>query len=166
MTDRTSSRSSQPIRPEDNRFPSAHAALTELTRAVPDFPEPGVVFQDLTPVLADPEAFARVVDELADAAERDGADLIGGLDARGFLLGAAVAYKLGLGVLAIRKAGKLPPPVYQESYQLEYGSASLEVPAQGGCSWRGGTWCLSTMCLPPAAPWAPRARWCRRPGHR
>ncbi|APT88731.1 adenine phosphoribosyltransferase [Corynebacterium frankenforstense DSM 45800] len=111
------------------RFPEAAAALKEHVRLVPDFPEEGVVFQDLTPVLADADAFGTVVDALAQAAVEDGADLIGGLDARGFLLGAAVAYKLGLGVLAIRKQGKLPPPVHTEEYALEYGTAALEIPA-------------------------------------
>ncbi|CCI83207.1 adenine phosphoribosyltransferase [Corynebacterium otitidis] len=112
-------------------YPSAKAALDAKLRLVPDFPEKGVVFQDLTPVLADPAAFRAVIDGLVDAARRLGADLIGGLDARGFLLGSAVAYELGIGVLAIRKAGKLPPPVIREDYELEYGTASLEVLAEG-----------------------------------
>ena len=113
-------------------YVDAREALKEKTRLVPDFPEKGVLFEDLTPVLADPEAFALVIDELAAAARAYGADMIGGLDARGFLLGSAVAYKLGLGVLAIRKKGKLPPPVYTESYALEYGTAALEVPKSAG----------------------------------
>ncbi|AIG64050.1 adenine phosphoribosyltransferase [Corynebacterium atypicum] len=111
------------------RFPQAAAALAKHVRLVEDFPEDGVVFQDLTPVLADAEAFHVVVDALAEAAVADGAEVIGGLDARGFLLGAAVAYKLEQGVLAIRKAGKLPPPVHREDYALEYGTAALEIPA-------------------------------------
>lgn len=105
--------------------------LNKLIRYVPDFPVPGVVFEDLTPVLADGEAFHEVVDDLAAAAKEMGADMIGGLDARGFLLGSAVAYKLGVGILAIRKKGKLPPPVVTEEYSLEYGTAALELPANG-----------------------------------
>ncbi len=100
-----------------------------LTRQVPDFPSPGVHFKDLTPLFADSRGLTAVTDELAEAAS--GADLIAGLDARGFLLGGAVAARLGTGVLAIRKGGKLPPPVRTEHYQLEYGTASLEVSCRG-----------------------------------
>lgn len=89
------------------------------------------MFEDLTPVLADPESFRAVVKDLADNCKDLGADLIGGLDARGFLLGSAVAYELGLGILAVRKGGKLPPPVHKVEYDLEYGSASLEIPSEG-----------------------------------
>lgn len=109
--------------------PDVRAVIDELTRVVPGFPEPGVVFRDLTPVLADDRAFALVTDALAQLVE--GADLIAGIDARGFLRGGAVALRLGVGVLAIRKGGKLPPPVHSLRYTLEYGSATLEIPATG-----------------------------------
>ncbi|MFP7364725.1 adenine phosphoribosyltransferase [Corynebacterium callunae] len=112
-------------------FERARQALLEKTRYVQDFPSEGVLFEDLTPVLADAEAFAAVVDAMAEAAENLGADVIGGLDARGFLLGSAVAYKLGLGIMAIRKRGKLPPPVQSQEYALEYGTAALEIPSEG-----------------------------------
>ena len=101
--------------------------LIALTRNVPDFPEPGVLFRDLTPVLADARGFAAVTAALAAIVE--GADLIAGIDARGFLLGGAVAHRLGIGVLAVRKGGKLPPPVHSRTYSLEYGTATLEIPA-------------------------------------
>lgn len=103
--------------------------IEALTRKVPDFPKPGVQFKDLTPVFADREGLTAVVDALADIVA--GADLVAGVDARGFLVAAAVADRLRTGVLAIRKGGKLPPPVHTESYDLEYGSATLEVPADG-----------------------------------
>lgn len=103
--------------------------IEALTREVADFPEPGVQFKDLTPVLADPHGLAVVTEALADLAA--GAELVAGIDARGFLVGGAVANQLGIGVLAVRKAGKLPPPVFSETYELEYGSATLEVPADG-----------------------------------
>ena len=103
--------------------------ITALTREVADFPEPGVLFRDLTPVLADDRGFAAVTEALAGIVE--GADLIAGIDARGFLLGGAVAHRLGVGVLAIRKGGKLPPPVHSRTYLLEYGEATLEIPAEG-----------------------------------
>ena len=107
----------------------AEAVITALTRTVPDFPEPGVLFRDLTPVLADDRGFAVVTNALARMVA--GADLIAGIDARGFLLGGAVAHRLGVGVLAIRKGGKLPPPVHSRTYTLEYGSATLEIPSVG-----------------------------------
>jgi len=102
--------------------------VAALTREVPDFPQPGVLFRDLTPLLADARGFAAVTDALAQIV--DGADLVAGIDARGFLLGGAVAHRLGLGVLAIRKGGKLPPPVHSRTYTLEYGTATLEIPAE------------------------------------
>jgi adenine phosphoribosyltransferase len=103
--------------------------ITSLTRNVADFPEPGIAFKDLTPVLADAVGLATVTNALAEIAA--GCDLIAGIDARGFLLGGAVAARLGTGVLAVRKGGKLPPPVLGESYSLEYGEAILEIPADG-----------------------------------
>lgn len=111
--------------------PRSEAArvLREMTREVADFPEPGIQFKDLTPVLADATGLSIVTEALAAVA--DSADLVAGIDARGFLLGAAVATRLGTGVLAVRKGGKLPPPVLSETYDLEYGSATLEIPADG-----------------------------------
>jgi len=103
--------------------------IASLTREVPDFPEPGVRFKDLTPLLADPDGLAAVTEALAEFAS--GAELVAGIDARGFLLGAAVATRLGTGVLAVRKGGKLPPPVRSQTYSLEYGTATLEIPAEG-----------------------------------
>ncbi len=103
--------------------------ITLLTRQVADFPSAGIQFKDLTPLFADSRGLAAVTDELADVAS--GADLVAGIDARGFLIAGAVAARLGTGVLAIRKGGKLPPPVRTEQYTLEYGTASLEVPTDG-----------------------------------
>lgn len=103
--------------------------IASLTREVADFPTAGVEFKDLTPLFADRRGLAVVTDALADVAS--GADLIAGIDARGFLIGGALAVRLGTGVLAIRKGGKLPPPVHAMQYQLEYGTARLEIPADG-----------------------------------
>ncbi len=108
---------------------SAADLIAALTRQIADFPSPGIQFKDLTPVFADPRGLAAVTEAMAEVAS--GADLIAGLDARGFLVGGAVAARLNTGVLAIRKGGKLPPPVRTEHYQLEYGTASLELPADG-----------------------------------
>lgn len=111
-------------------YSSASEAIADKIRLVKDFPHEGVLFEDLTPVLADKDAFATVVKALSEACQELGADMVGGLDARGFLLGSAVAYDLGLGILAIRKQGKLPPPVHTQEYSLEYGTAALEIPAE------------------------------------
>lgn len=116
---------------DGNRYATARHALKDKIRQVQDFPEEGVLFEDLTPVLADPAALNIVIAEMATASRKLGADLIGGLDARGFLLGSAVAYELGTGILAIRKKGKLPPPVITQEYTTEYSSAALEIPADG-----------------------------------
>ncbi|MGB3302265.1 adenine phosphoribosyltransferase [Gordonia sp. (in: high G+C Gram-positive bacteria)] len=107
----------------------AVAAIERHARLVPDFPSPGIAFKDLTPVLADADGLDAVVDALARACE--GADMVAGIDARGFLLGGAVARQLGTGLIAVRKGGKLPPPVLGIDYELEYGTARLEIPADG-----------------------------------
>jgi adenine phosphoribosyltransferase len=103
--------------------------IASLTRKVADFPKPGVQFKDLTPLFADATAMTAVTGALAELASE--ADLVAGIEARGFLVAAAVADRLQTGVLAIRKAGKLPPPVHAERYDLEYGSATLEIPGDG-----------------------------------
>jgi adenine phosphoribosyltransferase len=112
-------------------YPDARTALAAKTRLVPDFPSEGIVFQDLTPVLADGAAFRTIVTEMAQVCRAIDVDVVAGLDARGFLLGSAVALELGVGVLALRKAGKLPPPVLRQEYDLEYGTAALEIPSEG-----------------------------------
>lgn len=103
--------------------------IASLTREVADFPKPGIQFKDLTPLFADAHGLTAVTDALAGIAS--GADLVAGIDSRGFLAAAAVADRLRTGVLAIRKGGKLPPPVHSEHYDLEYGSATLEIPGEG-----------------------------------
>lgn len=95
-------------------------------RLVPDFPEPGVLFRDITPLLADGPAFAAVIDSLGSL-PREPIDAVAGIEARGFLLAAPVAVALGVGLIAVRKASKLPPPVLSEDYALEYGTATLEL---------------------------------------
>jgi adenine phosphoribosyltransferase len=110
---------------------AARDALERLVVDVPDFPEPGVVFKDITPLLADHAAFTAVIDALA-AAGRDesGAtvvDKVVGMEARGFILAAPVALALGTGFVPVRKAGKLPRETHAVSYALEYGEATLEL---------------------------------------
>ncbi|WSB53273.1 adenine phosphoribosyltransferase [Streptomyces cellulosae] len=113
---------------------SDHADLSALLlsriRDVADYPEPGVMFKDITPLLADPKAFDALTDALADVARRADATKIVGLEARGFILGAPVAVRAGLGFIPVRKAGKLPGATLRQSYDLEYGSAEIEVHAE------------------------------------
>lgn len=103
---------------------SAGELVDRLTRTQQDFPIPGVLFRDLTPVLADAAALVAVSKALVEGFEFD---LVAGLESRGFLLGAAAGVLAGTGVLAIRKPGKLPGAILAEEYELEYGSARLEL---------------------------------------
>ncbi|QFZ24160.1 adenine phosphoribosyltransferase [Saccharothrix syringae] len=96
-------------------------------REVPDFPRPGVVFRDLTPVLADPDALRAVVDALQDKIDPD-TQVVAAVESRGFLLGAALGYGWRYGVVPLRKPGKLPAVSHRVSYALEYGEATLELP--------------------------------------
>ena len=96
---------------------------------VPDFPQPGVVFKDLTPLFADGEAFRQVIDSIVAHYGPDSFDVVVGIEARGFVIAAAVAYAAMKGVVAVRKAGKLPRTTLSASYALEYGQATLEVHA-------------------------------------
>lgn len=102
--------------------------ISGLLRNVEDFPEPGVQFKDITPLLADPTAFGACIDELADLPAAYEADLIAGVEARGFVVAAALARAVDAGMMPVRKAGKLPPPTISARYDLEYGTAELEVP--------------------------------------
>ena len=101
--------------------------LKAAVRDIPDFPKPGIIFKDITPVLKDPKLFHAAVDLLAKRHRGKGIRKIAVIDARGFLFGAALAYKLKAGVVPIRKKGKLPYETYEESYDLEYGSATLAI---------------------------------------
>lgn len=100
--------------------------LAALVRAIPDFPRPGVMFRDVTPLLASAAAFARCIDALAEPWQGRGVQALAGIEARGFIFGAALAQKLQAGFVPLRKPGKLPPPVLGVDYQLEYGSDRLE----------------------------------------
>jgi adenine phosphoribosyltransferase len=103
--------------------------LTTCVREVPDFPEPGVGFKDISPLLLDPQALQQAVGQLADWTRERQADLVLGAEARGFWLGAAIAVEAGCGFVAARRPGKLPPETISATYALEYGQNSLEVAA-------------------------------------
>lgn len=105
----------------------AAAHVDELMANYPDFPSPGILFRDLTPVFADADAFRSIVDTLATDHDDSRCVAVAGVEARGFILAAAVAYSRRRGVLAVRKSGKLPGHVVSERYDLEYGSAELEL---------------------------------------
>ncbi len=109
----------------------AAEALAQFVVDVQDFPEPGIVFKDISPLLADPEGFGTVVEALAECGrDEQGAvvvDKVVGMEARGFILAAPVALALGVGFVPVRKAGKLPRATYAVSYALEYGEATLEL---------------------------------------
>lgn len=114
----------------DLRSAPGHEPIGELVRSrlrdVPDFPKPGVLFKDFTPLLGDGPALSTLVDDIADRyAGR--VDAVVGIEARGFILGAAVAYRLGVGFIPVRKAGKLPGDTHEATYLLEYGTASLQI---------------------------------------
>ncbi|HLM28568.1 MAG TPA: adenine phosphoribosyltransferase [Acidimicrobiales bacterium] len=103
------------------------AWLANYLRDVPDFPQPGIMFKDLTPLLADVDAFRYTVDAIADNAAGLTVDKVVGIEARGFIFAAAVAYRLGAGFVPVRKPGKLPWKTVTETYELEYGTDSLDV---------------------------------------
>ncbi|MFC4769694.1 adenine phosphoribosyltransferase [Effusibacillus consociatus] len=101
--------------------------LKEKIRVIPDFPEPGIRFKDITTLLKDGEAFKYAIDRMANFANERNADLIAGPEARGFVLAAPLAYSMGLGFVPIRKSGKLPGETVSVSYELEYGKDKLEI---------------------------------------
>ncbi|MES2996487.1 MAG: adenine phosphoribosyltransferase [Verrucomicrobiota bacterium] len=101
--------------------------LSLAIRDVPDFPEPGIVFKDITPLLADPQLFNEAITRLCETADGMAVDKIAGIDARGFIFAAAVADRLGMGFVPLRKKGKLPWKTRSVSYALEYGEAIIEI---------------------------------------
>jgi adenine phosphoribosyltransferase len=100
-------------------------------RDIPDFPKPGIVFKDITPLLSDGRLFAKTIDLLAERYRGEKVDTVLGIESRGFIIGAALAYALGAGFSVVRKPGKLPYETHAESYALEYGSDSLEIHVDG-----------------------------------
>ena len=116
--------------PQVEALTMPEGSVTELVlsriRDIPDFPQPGVLFKDFTPLLADGEAFAAVVHDVAGRYAGQ-VDVVVGIEARGFIIGAAVAHHLDIGFVPVRKSGKLPGPSLSEEYTLEYGSAVLEM---------------------------------------
>ncbi|MER6102303.1 adenine phosphoribosyltransferase [Streptomyces sp. NPDC001832] len=109
---------------------STRELLLSRIRDVPDYPKPGVMFKDITPLLADPLAFTALTDTLAELCVRHGATKVAGLEARGFILAAPVAVRAGMGFIPVRKAGKLPRATLRQAYDLEYGTAEIELHAE------------------------------------
>jgi adenine phosphoribosyltransferase len=98
-----------------------------LIRDIPDFPKPGIIFKDITPVLGDGSAFKIITDALKDRYKDKKIDVVLGIEARGFIFGASLAYALGAGLGILRKPGKLPHKTFKETYELEYGSDTIEI---------------------------------------
>ena len=106
--------------------------LKKLIRDIPDFPKPGVLFRDISPLLQNPHAMDQVADLLSQSCDLNRVDCFVGIESRGFILASLMAMKFKKGFIPLRKAGKLPPPVIGETYSLEYGTATLEMaPGQG-----------------------------------
>jgi len=105
--------------------------LRRWIRDIPDFPKPGILFRDLTPLMRDPAGWRETVRQLAEITERLKPDLIVGIESRGFIVGTSLATALGLGFVPVRKPGKLPGEVHGVDYDLEYGSDRLEIHADG-----------------------------------
>ncbi len=101
--------------------------LKSLIRDVPDFPKPGIVFKDITPLLHTPWAFQKVIDYIGNRYIGAGVEIVAGIESRGFILAAALAYKIGAGLAIIRKPGKLPYKTIKATYTLEYGEDSIEI---------------------------------------
>ena len=101
--------------------------IKKCIRDVPDFPKPGIVFKDITPALSNPQVFASIINAFYDRFKDEKIDKVAVVESRGFLLGAPLAFRLGAGVILLRKPGKLPYNSIKESYDLEYGSATLEM---------------------------------------
>jgi adenine phosphoribosyltransferase len=101
--------------------------LRSLIRDIDDFPQPGIIFKDITPLLLDPQALKGTVQLIADPYRQSGIDAVIGIESRGFILGAPVALELNCGFVPVRKPGKLPAPTQKQEYQLEYGSDAIEI---------------------------------------
>ena len=102
-------------------------SLKTIIRDIPDFPKPGILFKDITPLLADPASFKSVIDTLKERYADKKIDAVAGIEARGFVFAAAVGYALGAGVVMIRKPGKLPYKTFKQTYSLEYGEDAIEI---------------------------------------
>jgi adenine phosphoribosyltransferase len=107
--------------------PAAALDLKTYVRDIPDFPKKGIVFKDITPMLADPKAYATAINMIADHYKDMGIDRVAGIEARGFLFASAVAARLGAGLIPVRKKGKLPHDTHAAEYDLEYGTDTVEI---------------------------------------
>jgi adenine phosphoribosyltransferase len=114
-------------KPDDALSSTPSDYIRAHIRTVPDWPEPGVMFRDITPLLSNPRVFRVLIDQFVHRYFSPRPDAIAGLDARGFIIGSVLAYELGIGFVPIRKKGKLPYTTVEESYELEYGSATVEI---------------------------------------
>jgi len=115
------------VSPSDSQHEDAITLMRRHVRDVPDFPKPGILFKDITPLLGDARAFGVAVAQLAERVRARGADAVVGIESRGFIFGAPVARELGIGFIPLRKPGRLPYKKVVERYQLEYGEDAIEM---------------------------------------
>ena len=101
--------------------------LLSKLRDIPDFPKPGIIFKDITPLLSDPKAFTIILNALVDRYKDKNIDFIAGIESRGFIFGVPLAHRLNIGFIPIRKVGKLPASTYKQAYGLEYGASEVEI---------------------------------------
>ena len=132
--------------------------LKQHIRSIPDFPKPGILFYDISTLLAHPAAWRATVARLAEALRPHQPDLLVGIESRGFLVAAPIAYELGCGFAMIRKQGKLPGKTVRFTYDLEYGSDTIEI--QEDASPPGSASSCSTICWRPAERCRRRSTWC------
>jgi adenine phosphoribosyltransferase len=114
-------------KPEEKMIKPQHEDYSKYCRDIPDFPKKGIIFKDITTLLKNGVIFKSAIDEMASHFDQNHIDLVTCIDARGFLIGAALAYKMGCGVIPLRKKGKLPWKVFRKTYDLEYGQDCLEM---------------------------------------
>ena len=138
----------------------ANLNLADYIRSIPDFPKPGILFRDITPLLAAPAAFRLAVVEMANPFRREKIDVVAAAEARGFIFAAPVALELNASLVPIRKPGKLPFDTQSLTYDLEYGSDTLEIHTDAVTPGARSSWW--TTCWPPAARSRPVADWWRK----
>jgi len=112
---------------DSNKKETCMEDLKNIIRDIPDFPKKGIIFKDITTLLADAQSFQKMIDLLSHRYVGQKIDKVVGVEARGFIIGAALAYKLGAGIVLVRKPGKLPSETFKKSYDLEYGTDTLEI---------------------------------------
>src|SRR5471030_529893 len=135
---------------------SADMNLKDHIRSIPDFPKPGILFYDISTLLAHAKAWHETIERMSEMARPYKPDVLAGIESRGFLLAAPLALALGTGFVMMRKQGKLPGTTVRHTYALEYGTDTIEI--QADAFKKARVFCWSTICWRQGAPWPPRSR--------